>query len=81
MIVVNNEDVVIGYGESIEIVDAQGEENLIKVTINGGFYYIGTDDREFYQIIDIDTPDNTKTWKYIDGQFEEIIFEDLEDIE
>jgi len=81
MIVVNNEDLVIGYGESIEIVDAQGEENLIKVTIGGGFYYIGTDDRDTYQILNIDTPDNTKQWKYIDGEFEEVIFENLEDIE
>jgi hypothetical protein len=82
MIVVNLEGMVVGYGHSIERVDAQGEENLIKVTVNPdieyGFYYIGTEDRDEYVIYtDLNIPDETKQWKYIDGQFIDMTPEEL----
>jgi hypothetical protein len=82
MIVVNKESLVLGEAPEITRVDAQGEENLIKVNIHPdqeyGFYYIGTDDRDEYLIIDVDSPNPDKQWKYIDGEFEEIIQDPLE---
>jgi hypothetical protein len=81
MIVVNNEGIVVGYGVSIERVDAQGEFNLIKVTVNpdmaNGFYYIGTIDRDDYIFYNVDVPDETKAWKYIDGEFIDMTPEEL----
>jgi hypothetical protein len=79
MIVVNLEGIVVGEAPEITRVNAQGEEDLIKVNVNPseefGFYYIGTIDRDTYQILDLDSPDPTKLWKYLDGEFEEIIME------
>jgi hypothetical protein len=81
MIVVNNDGIVVGYGDSIERVNAQGEENLIKVIVNPneqyGFYYIGTVDRDDYVIYDENIPDETKSWEYIDGEFIDITPEEL----
>ena len=81
MIVVNNDGIVVGYGHSIERVNAQGEENLIKVIVNPneqyGFYYIGTVDRDDYVIYDENIPDETKSWEYIDGEFIDITPEEL----
>jgi hypothetical protein len=85
MIVINLEGVVVGEAPQITRVNAQGEENLIKVNIHPdqeyAYFYIGTDDRDEYEILDLNTPDSTKVWRYVDGEFEEVIFEDLEDIE
>ena len=54
-IVVNTNDRVIAWNESITIVNAQGEEGLIKVgDDNSGFYYIGTSDRDLYHIYTVD---------------------------
>jgi hypothetical protein len=73
MIVVNLEGIIMGEAPEIIRVNTQGEENLIKVNVNPneefGYYYIGTDDRDDYSIIDIDTPDPNKQWRYIDGEF------------
>jgi hypothetical protein len=43
---------IIAVCESAERVDDQGEKSLIKVVVdaNGGFYYIGTVDRDTYVI-------------------------------
>jgi hypothetical protein len=77
MIVVNLDGIVVGKAPQITRVNAQGEENLIKVNVNPneeyGFYYIGTTDRDTYEILDLDSPDSSKQWKYNDGGFEEII--------
>lgn len=84
MIVVNLEGFIIGEAPEIVRVNAQGQENLIKVNlipeISNGFYYIGDINRDLFQILDINTPDNTKVWKYINGQFEEFIDESGEPI-
>jgi hypothetical protein len=83
MIVINLEGVVVGEAPEITRVNAQGEENLIKVNIHPeqeyGYFYIGTDDRDEYEILDLNTPDSTKVWRYVDGEFEEVIQEDLEE--
>lgn len=83
MIVINLEGLVVGEAPQITRVDAQGEENLIKVNVHPeqeyGYFYIGTDDRDEYEILDINTPDSTKVWRYVDGEFEEVIQEDLEE--
>lgn len=83
MIVINLEGVVIGEAPEITRVNAQGEQNLIKVNVypdqEYGYFYIGTDDRDEYEILDLNTPDSTKVWRYVDGIFEEIIQEDLEE--
>jgi hypothetical protein len=75
MIVVDLNDMVVGQGNLIERVNEQNEENLIKVWDNGMFYYIGTEDRDEYIIYpDLDVPDIHKFWKYVGGEFEEVIY-------
>jgi hypothetical protein len=74
MIVINTQNEVIGSSHLIERVDEQDEIELIKVHtgIGIGFYYIGTDDRNLYQVIGDENflvPDNNKSWFYIDGEF------------
>jgi hypothetical protein len=73
MIVITKDGYVIGEGQEITIVNTQGEENLIKVNVNPdeeyGFWYIGTEDRDTYQILDLSTPDPEKQWKFIDNEF------------
>ena len=55
---------------SYELVN-EPEENLIKVNVDSGFYYIDMADQ--YDFYDIETPDNNKQWTYIDNIFTEII--------
>lgn len=69
MIVVDNNSFVIGSGTDIQRV-FENNENLIKVIKeNGKFYYIANGDS--YNIISIDTPDDSKYWFYIDEEFVE----------
>jgi hypothetical protein len=42
-----------------------------------GFYYIGTIDRDDYIFYNVDVPDETKAWKYIDGEFIDMTPEEL----
>lgn len=78
MIVVDTTDLVVGSGELIERVDAQGETNLIKVVIDTEapthYFYIGTSDRDLYTIYeDTSVPDPNKMWKFFvlpDGTYE-----------
>src|ERR1035437_6264935 len=66
-VIINGE--VMGCSTLIERVDAQGETNLIKVG-NTQYYYIGTNDRDSYEIIpDLMVPDLSRSYKYIDGVF------------
>jgi hypothetical protein len=78
MIVINLGGIVVGEAPQITRVNAQGEENLIKVNVNPdeeyAFYYIGTTDRDTYEILNLDSPDSSKQWKYINGEFVEFIF-------
>jgi hypothetical protein len=81
MIVIDKKNRVLGSAPLIERVDAQGEKNLIKVNVNPnsdyGYFYIGTIDRDDYQIIDdVYSPDDEKLWKYIDGEFIEYFNEE-----
>lgn len=53
MVVVKNpQGEVIAEGVNAERVDAQGEQGLIKVTVNaeGGFFYLGNTDRDTFVI-------------------------------
>lgn len=53
MIVVNIDNIVVASAPLITIVNEQGEAELMKVhTSDGGFYYVGTQDRSTYRIID-----------------------------
>ena len=66
MIITDKNNFVIGFGSNIERVF--DEEDLIKVTkSNGMFHYITYD--EDFTILNLDTPDNSKYWNYIDGEF------------
>lgn len=76
MIVIDTNNIVLGSGPLIERVNAQGEENLIKVCrteeTDRDFFYIGTDDRDQYTILeDLTVLDSTKNWKYVNGVLEE----------
>lgn len=63
-IVIDVNNKVFAWGDEITRVDAQGETNLIKVEKDGGFFYIGTQDRDLYQIIDVPTvPQNIGEFK------------------
>lgn len=72
VIVTNVQDVVMGCGDSAERVNAQDEKNLIRVSVGISKYYIGTVDRDKYNIIEIrkiELPKDFVTGKYlyIDG--------------
>jgi hypothetical protein len=70
MILLDKEKYVINISEKIEIVNEQGEENLIKVWIGESFFYYATEDRFEYEIVDATpTIQTEKRLKYIDGEF------------
>lgn len=87
--VIKHNDRLIAVCETAEIVDFQGEENLIKVTLSeGNLYYIGTPDRAEYTITTEDVPadyfdqedeDGTFTYKYEEGVFIKVYDENQED--
>lgn len=76
MIVVNTKGRVVGHGIKVERVDAQGESNLIKVTVHNdgpnNFYYIGTDDRDEYTFHNVTITNDDATYEYINGELFEI---------
>lgn len=66
-IVINKENLVLDFGSEINRESFNGEQNLIKVSKNDseGFYYIGTNDRDDYQIIEISSlPQDFISGKY-----------------
>jgi hypothetical protein len=66
MIITDKNNFVIGFGSNIERV-FEGED-LIKITKeNGMFHYITYDDE--FTILNLHTPDSSKYWNYIDGEF------------
>lgn len=73
MIVVDNNNKVIASSELIQRCDDNGEYGIIKVWIGQSFYYIGTQDRDTYQIIDGIDVDITKQWEFINGNVIEIV--------
>jgi hypothetical protein len=78
MIVVDTENNVKGSGPLITKIDVPGEGGLIKVvvddTIENGFFYIGTLDRDLWKIYeDTSVPDIEKEYKFYvleDGTYE-----------
>ena len=63
---------IVGHGDSAERADAQGETGLIKVTSGGGFYYIGTNDRDTYIFVEnVEVPSDfgPVQYTYINGAF------------
>lgn len=73
MIVVDNNNIVIASSPLIQRCDDNGEYGIIKVWFDQEFYYIGTQDRDTYQIVDGIDADMTKKWSYSDGVLSEII--------
>lgn len=73
MIAIDLENFVQGSGELIEWIDNGDEKDLLKVWTsveNNSFWFIGTEDRETYQIIDgVEVPNNNNHWYYINGEF------------
>ena len=57
MTVVSKDGVIQAWGFSAIRVDAQGEHDLIKVQVEdvpeGGFFYIGTNDRDTYILTEV----------------------------
>lgn len=77
MIVVTENNFVIGWGIDIYRCDVDGEKNIIKVVVDEsewGYWYIGTVDRDLYVIYtDTFPPDTTKQWNFYvlpDGTYE-----------
>ncbi len=68
MILINNDNVVLASSNIIERVDAQDEIGLIKVG-DDSFYYIGTDDRNTYRIIENVTAPDSNEYQWINNQF------------
>jgi hypothetical protein len=67
-LVLNKKNQIVGHGSSVERVNAQGEKNLIKVSNNDSFFYIGTIDRDDYvfeEINDSDFPEDFISGKYL----------------
>ena len=87
--VIKHEDKLIAVCETAEIVDFQGEKDLIKVTLSeGNLYYIGTPDRAEYTIETMDVPadyfdqedeDGIFTYKYESGEFIKVYEDNNED--
>lgn len=72
MILLDKEKYVINISEKIEIVNEQGEKNLIKVWQGESFFYYATNDRFDYEIVDVNpTIQTEKRLKYINGEFVE----------
>ena len=74
MIVIDTTKFVVGSAPLIFRVDAEGEIGLIKVDLDPtyelDFYYIGTEDRDLYEIIDgTQVPDPNENYYYIDGVY------------
>lgn len=66
MIVYHPNGEIMATGSKIDIVDAQGETNLIRVYPDegDGFYFIGTNDRHEYVIADVALPADYASGKY-----------------
>ena len=67
-----NGNSIISFSEKIERVNEQGEENIIKVWVGDGYYYVGTQDRDNYSIIEYSgiLPENFDPENYLlnDGE-------------
>lgn len=68
MILINNDNIVLASSTIIERVDAQDEIGLIKVG-QEPFYYIGTDDRNSYRIIQNVTAPDSNVYQFINNEF------------
>ena len=64
MIVVNLQNEVIGIGHTVTV-----ENGMLKVDTDNGSFYLGNVDALEYQILDLEVPDTTIAWNYVDGQF------------
>lgn len=73
MIVVDNNGKIVASSELIQRCDDNGEYGIIKVWIGQSFYYIGTQDRDTYQIIDGVDVDMSKSWEFVNGSPVEVI--------
>lgn len=73
MIAIDQNNFVQGSGVLIERVDHGENEDLIKVWVSldpPEYWFIGTEDRASYTIIDgVQVPNYDNPWYYIDGQF------------
>lgn len=71
MIIVNKLSRYVYTADSYQIVDENGETNLIKCFVGDVFYYIENSNiYEFYNEVQI--PNDIKSYNYIDGEFIEI---------
>ena len=68
-LVVNESGDIVATGVSAERGDFQGEKGLIKVTVEGGYFYIGTNDRDSYTFVTAELPDGFRQEKFkvVDG--------------
>jgi hypothetical protein len=78
MIVIDTNNFVVGSAPLITRVDVDDQIGLIKVdldeTFELDFFYIGTEDRDLYQIIDgIEVPDPNEQYYYNNGMFDLVI--------
>lgn len=73
MIVVDNNGKIIASSQLIQRCDDNGEYGIIKVWIDQSFYYIGTQDRDTYQIIDGIDVDMSRNWEFVNGSAVEVI--------
>tara|TARA_R110000823_G_scaffold234380_1_gene360598 strand:+ start:353 stop:616 length:264 start_codon:yes stop_codon:yes gene_type:complete len=74
MIVIDTHNYVVGSAPLIYRVDAEDQIGLIKVDLDEtyelDFYYIGTEDRDLYEIIDgTQVPDPNQNYYYVNGEY------------
>lgn len=74
MIVIDTTNFVVGSAPLIYRVDVDDQLGLIKVDLDEtyelDFYYIGTEDRDLYEIIDgTQVPDPNQHYYYINGEY------------
>jgi len=69
MIVIDKNKIVAAEAPLIERL----EDGSIRISLEEEDIFIVNEDKLLYEIYDVNAPNLTQEWKYIDGEFEEII--------
>jgi hypothetical protein len=76
MIVIDKDKTVAAEAPIIERL----EDGSIRIVLEEEDIFIVNEDKLLYEIYDVDLPEpKTIEWRYVDGEFEEVIQEDLEE--
>jgi hypothetical protein len=74
MIVIDKDKIVAAEAPLIERL----EDGSIRIALENEDIFITNKEKHLYEIYDVNLPDPTKEWKYIDGEFIQVNLEDIE---